>query len=456
MPIDSNFDRIFGLFDKIIIFLRRPQVQVQLLVLIALIGVSIIVTRLIWALLGEPLNRWVSRRKSRRWRGILGFVVALVRAITFPVLALILTQAARQYLLQRGIITGLLDKTEAIFWVILVFQIGVTILYAMFDDEMVRKYHRRIFIPLLCVFIFLGVLSTLTSLGGLGDTVLTRIGEHPISIGLIFIATVGLYFWTGGAQVMEDLTYDFSVKHTRLDPGSTKAGLTLLRYILVALGVAFVLSQFDLNAATVAAITGGLSVGIGFGLREILSNFISGIFLLIERSLQPGDVLEVEGQMSVVENVQIRATLVRTLNNEELVIPNQTFFTSSFKTYTGQDKTVRIPIILRTDCIIEPNHVVQVLTDAALSHPDVLDDPAPSVFLLEYGDNVATFKLHVWLDSPVLGPKVTSDIKFAAWDAFKENGIALPFPEVELHFPPQVSLAMARAPKQAPQPIAAD
>lgn len=452
MSTESNFDRIFSLFDKLIIYSRRPQVQVQLLLIVALIGICIVVTHLIWALLSGPLERWVSQRRHRRWRAFLEFVVSLARAVTFSVLALILLGNARQYLMQRGIITGLLDKIELIFWVILIFQASITILYALFDKEMIRKYHRRLFIPLLSVLIFLAILSNLTDLSGLSDTVLATLFDHPITIGLVFIATIGFYFWTGGAQVFADLVYDFTVNHTRVDPGGAKAALTLIRYTLIAIGVAFIFSQVHLSTATVAAITGGLSVGIGFGLREILSNFISGIFLLIERSLQPGDVLEVEGEMSVVENVQIRATVVRTLNNDELVIPNQTFFTSSFKTYTGADKTVRVPIILRTDCVIEPNHVVQVLTETALSHLDVLAEPAPSVFLLEYSDNVATFQLNVWLDSPVLRPKVTSDIKFKVWDAFSEHNIALPFPEVELHFPKEVTLAMTRT----PLPVVAD
>ena len=451
MPEPSNFDHITSVLDKLIIYFRRPPVQVQLLAVAAVVGVAFLLDRLIWAMLNAPLSAWIGRRRRRRLRSFLRFITSLLRAITFPGLALILLTSVQRFLDRQGAITGMLDKVALIFWVILIFQIGVTILYALFDDDLIRKYHHRLFIPLLVVLIILAILGNLTDLRGLANTVIAVLFDHPITLGLIFVATIGFYFWAGGAQAFEELVYQLTTRHTRVDPGGARAALTLLRYTLILIGVAFILSQLQLNAATVAAITGGLSVGIGFGLREILSNFISGIFLLIERSLQPGDVIEVDDEISVVENVQIRATTVRTLNNDELVIPNQTFFTSSFKTYTGTDKKVRVPVLLRTDCAINPRDVIDLLTETALSHPDVLHEPKPSVFLLEYGDNVATFQLNIWLDNPILRPKVTSDLKLKVWDAFGANNIALPFPEVELHFPPRVALEMMH-PERQPAP----
>jgi len=438
MPEPSNFDHITNVLDKLIIYLRRPLVQIQLLAVVVVVGVAFFLDHLIWTLLDARLSAWIGRRRQRRTRSLLRFIAALIKAITFSALALILLAMAQRFLARQGVITGILDKVALLFGVILVFQIGITILYPLFDDDLIRKYHHRLFIPLLIVLIILAILGNLTDLRGLANTVIAVLFDHPITLGLIFVATIGFYFWAGGAQAVEDLVYQITTHHTRIDPGGAKAALTLMRYILILIGIAFILSQLQLNAATVAAITGGLSVGIGFGLREILSNFISGIFLLIERSLQPGDVIEVDNEISVVENVQIRATTVRTLNNDELVIPNQTFFTSSFKTYTGTDKKVRVPVILRTDCAIQPNDVIDLLIETAFRHPDVLHEPKPSVFLLEYGDNVATFQLNVWLDNPVLRPKVTSDLKLKLWDAFAVNNIALPFPEIELHLPRQM------------------
>lgn len=449
MPESSNFDHITSVLDKLIIYFRRPSVQIQLLAVAVVVGVAIFLDRLIWTALGARLSGWIGRRRQHRTRSILRFIVALIRAITFPTLALVLLVTAQRILDRQGVITGMLDKVALIFWVILVFQISITILYALFDDDLIRKYHHRLFIPLLVVLIVLAILGNLTDLRGLGNTVVAVLFDHPITLGLVFVATIGFYFWAGGAQAVEELVYQMTTRHTRIDPGGTRAALTLMRYTLILIGVAFILSQLQLNTATVAAITGGLSVGIGFGLREILSNFISGIFLLIERSLQPGDVIEVDDEISVVEHVQIRATTVRTLNNDELVIPNQTFFTSSFKTYTGTDKKVRVPVILRTDCVIKPNDVIDLLIETALSHSDVLSEPKPSVFLLEYGDNVATFQLNIWLGNPILRPKVTSDLKLKVWDTFAANNIALPFPEMELHFPPRVALEMVR-PEQQP------
>ena len=139
-----------------------------------------------------------------------------------------------------------------------------------------------------------------------------------------------------------------------------------------------------------------------------------------------------------METLSVRATTVRTLNNEELVIPNQTFLTASFKTYTGTDRTVRIPIMIETDCHIDPRAVSEILVETALQHPNVLDDPKPTVYILEYANNVARFQLDVWLSNPLNGPRVQSEIKLLIWEAFKNQGIELPFPEMELHFPKRV------------------
>lgn len=202
---------------------------------------------------------------------------------------------------------------------------------------------------------------------------------------------------------------------------------------MIAIGYVFTQYQFD--TTTMAAITGGLSVGVGFALREILGNFISGFILLIERTLHPGDVIEVDNEISIVEDFSIRATTVRTRNNEEMVIPNQTFFTSSFKTYTGTDDKVRVGLTIQTDCVINPRRVIDLLKEAGVSHSDVLESPAPDATLLDYGNNVATFCLHLWVVDPMRSQKIISEVKLVIWDLLKEHGVALPFPEIELHFP---------------------
>lgn len=418
---------------KLQVFAERPTVQIQLAALIGCLILAILIARYATSHI-DAMMQWLNSRLGNQLRISTRIISILTRYLTFPISAMLLIEAIRRLLTAQGIVTGLMGHFTWILVTIFLFQCFISMLYILFKKNEVSRYHYRLFLPLLILAIAMEALSDLVSMRELASVVLATIFGNPLTLGALFIATVGLYFWTDAIHGMQDLVYKLITRHSSADPGTTKASLTLLRYLLIIVGILYALSQLQLDSTTLAAITGGLSVGIGFGLREILSNFISGLLLLFERSLHPGDVIEVDGELSVVENFSIRATTVRTLNNVELVIPNQTFFTSSFKTYTGSDHTIRVPIIVKTDCEIEPKAVIRVLCDAALAHEEVLKKPEPSVFILEYADNVAVFQLNIWVDNPVISPRISSEVRILVWDAFGEHGIALPFPESEIHF----------------------
>lgn len=435
MMIATGILQLHAIFGKLRVFLGRPAVQFQLVMIMAVMGLAWFASREGWRLLDRRTAQRAQRRVRIAGRPLPRFLCALLRTLTFPLFALALLQIIQSAFMLQGVTAGLFGKVAWIIWTMIALQTFVTVLSAIFEPQTIRVYHFRLFLPLAVIVVMLKILGNLTDLHDLANTVLAEVFNNPVTLGAFFVATVGLYFWTDAAHVFQDLTYQLAVRHTGVDPGGAMAALTLIRYILISMGVLFVLSQLKLGPTTLAAITGGLSVGVGFGLREILSNLISGILLLFEQSLHPGDVIEVDDEITVVEDVRMRATIVRTQNNDELVIPNQTFFTSSFKTYTGTDKTVRVPIVFRTDCATPPHKVVQVLIQTALSHEQVLRDPLPTVFLLDYGDNTAKYQLNIWLDNPILNAEVASDVRLLVWDAFEANDIALPFPEIELHLP---------------------
>ena len=442
MSTESNFEIIVLILAKLRVFAGRPEVQLQIVVIGISLFIAGIVTRKLQQKTVTKVSYWIDQYVLRAVRPVVRIVYRVIRIISFPIFGLLLLNLAGRLLRAQGYLMGLLTQFSWVLTTLLLFQLGVAVLYLVFDDKEVQRYHYRLFLPLLIVVIFMEVLSNLMNLQDLARLELLLLFDHPITLGALFIATVGLYFWTDAVHGIEDLVYKIVTRRTTMDPGSTQATLTLVRYVLVIVGILFAISQLRLDSTTVAAITGGLSVGIGFGLREILSNFVSGLLLLFERSLHPGDVIEVDGELCVVEQFSIRATTVRTLNHVELVIPNQIFFTAPFKTYTGTERMVRVPLIVKTDCAIDPRVVPQVIQHAALAHEDVLADPEPSVFILEYGDNVATFQVNIWLDNPLLSPQTVSEVRVMIWDAFDEHDIALPTPEVEVHFSNRKPLEM--------------
>jgi small-conductance mechanosensitive channel len=181
-----------------------------------------------------------------------------------------------------------------------------------------------------------------------------------------------------------------------------------------------------------AFFTGALTVGIGFGSKEIIGNMISGVLLLFDNSLRPGDIISIEGQMGVVKGIGVRATTVNTLNNIEVVIPNQTFMTSSVTTYTKTDRVVRILVPVETADKHTPNDVRAALLSAAHNHPHVAAEPEPVVFFLGNGDTSHQFQLAVWFDDPTRTMALTSELYFNIFDEFSKRGIGPSTPQRNL------------------------
>jgi len=188
---------------------------------------------------------------------------------------------------------------------------------------------------------------------------------------------------------------------------------------------------FDLT--TLAFISGGLSVGIGFGLQEIVANFISGILLLFEQSLRPGDIVTVEGEMGEVKNLSIRATTVSTFDNVELVVPNQRFLTSTVRTYTKSNRLTRVLIYVGVSYNSDTKAVRDILLAEAERHNLVQEKPEPAVHFMGFGDFSLDFRLAVWVDDPLLMLSVASDLRFMILKALAEHNIEIPFPQRDLH-----------------------
>ncbi|MFK7801021.1 MAG: extracellular solute-binding protein [Anaerolineae bacterium] len=441
--------------QKASIYFNRPIVQIQFIAIIVGLFFAWVISDLMWAILRQvaKLVRWLTEEKSARFKFLSNFEYsgyehliigiktagrlahAMLEAATFPILGFFMLMSVHTWLLEQGFLGGLLLKMEWFFFAYLVYSFASVLIDQILDKTTAQAANNRYLQPAFFICLGLAIFHNLADVFTVADITLTTIFSSPVTVRALFLSTIGLYLWVGLVRIAQNLLYQFILATTSHDPGGVKATLTLARYILIMIAIGYIFTQFQFDTTTMAAITGGLSVGIGFALREILGNFISGFILLFERTLHPGDVIEVDNEISIVEDFSIRATTVRNRNNEEVIIPNQTFFTSSFKTYTGTNDNVRVSLTVQTDCVINPRQVINLLKTAGVSHSNVLEDPAPDAELLDYGNNVATFRLHLWVIEPMRSQKIISDVKLAIWDSLKEHGVALPFPEIELHFP---------------------
>ena len=160
--------------------------------------------------------------------------------------------------------------------------------------------------------------------------------------------------------------------------------LTLSHYVVIGIGIISAIGTLGFNLSALALIGGGLSVGIGFGLQELVANFISGILLLFERTVRPGDVIEVGGQRGVVDQLRMRATVIRTADNTDVFVPNKNLLTSAFVAYTQTDRVVQRTLRIGVSYGSDPTKVRDILLGVANRHGLILKKPEPVVFFVGF------------------------------------------------------------------------
>ena len=185
------------------------------------------------------------------------------------------------------------------------------------------------------------------------------------------------------------------------------------------------LSALGFDTSTITFISGGLSIAIAFGSQQLFANFVSGILLLFEQSLRPGDVVSIAGEMGVVERLGIRATRIRTLDNTVLVVPNQTILTSALRNYTKEDPRVRTSLKLSAQGRIDPRALGELLLEVARQHDAVRQTPPPELLFTSFSLERISIELQVWLDSALQIPQVTSELHLMIRDELVKQDLTI-------------------------------
>jgi len=221
-----------------------------------------------------------------------------------------------------------------------------------------------------------------------------------------------------------------------IDEGTRYTMKRISHYIIMTIGVLFALQFVGISLNSLTVIFGLLSVGIGFGLQNIASNFISGLILLFERPISIGDHVTVGDTEGKVYSISIRSTTITTLNNISIIVPNSAFISSNVVNWSHGDPKIRMDIPVGVSYQSDPDKVVQVLKDVAAANKHVLKRPEPDVLLTLFGDSAWNMELHVWIANPRRHHRIRSDINFAIVHAFREHNIEIPFPQRDVHLIP--------------------
>lgn len=344
-------------------------------------------------------------------------------------------------------VAGLAFFITGFYSLILISRVLIILLKFHAPIAVVSKFDLSVLRPAYVIVGFLGVLSQISDLPSFLASPVVVFGGDNFSFNDLLLLSFGSYFLvTGTALPAWGLTW-LAANLFQLSKPALRAAELIIRYLIVAIGLISIFAIVGVNYTFLAAIGGGLSVGLGFGLKEVFSNFISGLWLLLEGAVRPGDVLLLENgsgedPCEVLELGMRATTLWRDRDNVELVVPNQLFFTQQMVTYSGvRDRYRRGQVLIGAAYRHPPEQVISILEAVAATVPRVLAKPAPKGLLLRYDDSAIIYSIRYWIEDPMNGISVASQVGIAIWSAFSREGIEIPYPQRVLHMDSTVSNA---------------
>ncbi len=255
------------------------------------------------------------------------------------------------------------------------------------------------------------------------------------SYSLIDLVILGGFFWglVVVTQTITTLLRTRILQQTRMSRGSQEVIFVVVRYGCISLGTIILLQVWGVNLSSLTILGSALGVGIGFGFQDIAKNFASGIVLLFERSVQVGDFIEVNGHRGIVERIQARSIILKTLDSVSIVVPNSYLLAGEVINWSHDSPIFRfaLPVGVAYGCA--PQTLKEVLLQVAKGHPEVLNYPSPQVFFIGFGDSSLDFELRVWLSDPSRQPIVKSELYFQIEKTLRDRHIEIPFPQRDIH-----------------------
>lgn len=255
------------------------------------------------------------------------------------------------------------------------------------------------------------------------------IGNTTISVQSIFdfiIIILGTWFLAKLTRVVLEVEVFSRYKFPR---GFPTAITTILNYVIVISGTFIALSSLGITSDQFALVFGALGVGIGFGMRNIVANFISGIIMVFERPIQIGDTIEINNTMGKVQGIGTRSSTIKTFDGSEVIIPNADFIAKEITNWTLSDERRRKTLVFKVAQNSDIHQVLSIMDSVASSHPNVLTDPKPMATFVNFGEYYLEFKLYFWLHENLI--MAQSDITIGIYETLQEAGIKMPLPKQE-------------------------
>lgn len=379
----------------------------------------------------HPIRRWARRSWPARVRSPwLRRMLQIANRAIVPLLVSLLSGLAGLFFVALNWDSTVFHwlRTLANYWVF--YAIAAAFFDINYLPEQARVWKRYLLLPLGAIILVLdwfGLLDDVLLWAPLPDQL------PQFTLGALIVAVIATVVGLSVARGLREFLQDRFLPDSGLDPSKGRVIAVTTYYAMVGVVFLIALSAIGIDLTTLTVILGGLSVGIGLGLQEIIKNFVAGLVLIFERSVSPGDIVQIGTDTGTVKEVGVRAmTIGRGTDNVDMVVPNARFMTDTLFNFSRDAKGVRIRITVGLSYDAEPRQAAAVLL-AAAQHPKLLADPAPSVVFTSFGDSAINFDLFTWVANPSDQWVVASDLRFQVWDALKAAGIEMAYPQRDIH-----------------------
>jgi small-conductance mechanosensitive channel len=262
---------------------------------------------------------------------------------------------------------------------------------------------------------------------------LFELNQTPVSLSSIIMFIVMMVIVMIISKILTKIILKRVLSRLQIEPSTQFTMVRITHYIFMIIGAIIAFQFIGINLSGLAVIFGLLSVGIGFGLQNVTSNFVAGLILLFERPIQIGDRVLVGDTEGDVLDINIRSTTIRSLKNVSIIVPNSEFVSSNVVNWSHGDKKIRIDVEVGVSYQSDLDTVLHCLKEVAEENEDILKQPESDVLFREFGDSSWNMVLRVWIPDPKFHHIIRSDINCAIVRKFRENSIEIPFPQRDLH-----------------------
>jgi small-conductance mechanosensitive channel len=399
--------------------LNASVIQAQLLVLGAVLLAALSIDRI----LEQYRDSWVGEPTQNRLR-------AIFWSAKYPTLVLLFGYLALSIYSASGRPSYTLHRLVSLFWFLLAYALIAKAVTVLLPTGEARRIIRRMLLPALAVLGILHVVGLLTALWDWAtQPVFSASWGSLTPAKVLTAAAIAVGFWLG-SRLARSIFLRWVLPRTDTDPSLAQSAAGFVQFAIIVVGFWFAVVALGLQISNLTILISALTVGIGFGLQDVIKNVMGGMILLAEGYVRPDEVFEISDESGIVERIGIRSTTLRTWDGAQVIIPNSDLITEKISDMTNSR---RIHIKVGVSTAVDPRLVERLLLEIASSHPDVVDDPAPSVVFDDFGESTFDFSLYCFVPDRSKVLSTRSELRYSVVETFDQRGVEMPFRQLEVH-----------------------